>query len=224
MTWHDICFAHWRADAEVLARRLPPNVEIDCFDGTAWLSIVPFRMTNVHARYAPTLPGFDDVAEINLRTYVRVGSLHGVWFFSLDAARPLVVKSARITTGLPYFHAQIDHQEDAAGIVYRSTRIDRRSVGGTFAARYRPLNRVRSAAEGSLEAFLHERYHFFTTRGRRLVCGTISHQPWELAPIDIDITCNTMGNIIAMPLDEKPVAAYFARSLDVRAGLVRQTT
>ena len=54
MMWHDICFAHWRAGAEALANRLPPNVEIDCFDGTAWVSVVPFRMTGVHARYAPT--------------------------------------------------------------------------------------------------------------------------------------------------------------------------
>jgi uncharacterized protein YqjF (DUF2071 family) len=222
MMWHDICFAHWRADAEALARRLPPKVEIDCFDGTAWVSVVPFRMTDVHARYAPTLPGFHDVPEINLRTYVRVGGVPGVWFFSLDAARPLVVESARITTGLPYFHAQIEHQEDASGIVYRSTRIDRRSIGGTFAASYKPQNGVRIAADGTLEAFLHERYHFFTTRGNRLIDGAIRHEPWKLSPIDIEITRNTMGNIIALPLDDKPDAAYFARALDVRAGIVRR--
>ena len=204
MMWHDICFAHWRVDAEALARRLPPNVEIDRFDSTAWVSVVPFRMTNVHARYAPTFPGFHDVPEINLRTYVHVGGVPGVWFFSLDAASPLVVESARMTTGLPYFRARIDHHEDASGIVYRSTRTDRRSIGGTFAARYRPQDEVPCAADSTLEAFLHERYHFFTTRGNRLVNGAIRHQPWKLSPITIDISRNTMGDIIAMPLSDKP--------------------
>jgi uncharacterized protein YqjF (DUF2071 family) len=222
MRWHDICFAHWRADAEALARRLPPNVEIDRFDGTAWISVVPFRMTNVHARYLPTLPGFYDVPEINLRTYVRVGGLPGVWFFSLDAASPLVVESARITTGLPYFHARIEHHEDDSGIVYRSTRTDRRSIGGTFAAQYRPQDRGSCAANGSLEAFLHERYHFFTTRGNRLVDGAIHHTPWQLHPIAIDISRNTMGDLIATTLSDKPDAAYFARALDVRAWNVRR--
>jgi len=222
MMWHDICFAHWRADAEALARRLPPNVEIDRFDGTAWVSVVPFRMTNVHTRYTPTLPGFHDVPEINLRTYVLVGGIPGVWFFSLDAASPLVVESARITTGLPYFHARIEHHEDASGIVYRSTRTDRRGIGGSFVAHYRPPDGGPCAADSALTAFLHERYHFFTQRGNRLVDGTIRHKPWSLHPITIDISRNTMGDIIAMPLGDKPDAAYFARALDVRAANVRR--
>jgi len=153
---------------------------------------------------------------------VHVGGVPGVWFFSLDAASPLVVESARITTGLPYFHARIEHQEDASGIVYRSTRTDRRSIGGTFAARYRPQDAVDSAADGTLEAFLHERYHFYTIRGKRLAGGAIRHQPWKLSPIDIEINRNTLGDIIAMPLGDKPDAAYFARALAVRAGIVRR--
>jgi uncharacterized protein YqjF (DUF2071 family) len=222
MIWRDVCFAHWRADAEALARRLPPNVELDRFDGTAWISVVPFRMSDVHARYLPTLPGFHDVPEINLRTYVHVGGVSGVWFFSLDAARPLVVEAARIATGLPYFHARIEHQEGAGGIAYRSTRTDRRGIGGTFAARYRPQDGVREAADGTLEAFLHERYHFITSRGKRLVGGAIRHQPWKLSSLDIEIGANTMGDIIAMPLADTPDAAYFARTLDVHAGMVRR--
>jgi uncharacterized protein YqjF (DUF2071 family) len=221
MRWHDVCFAHWRADADALAQRLPATVAIDSFDGTAWVSVVPFRMMNVHARFMPTLPGFHDVPEINLRTYVRVGGVRGVWFFSLDAARPLVVESARLTTGLPYFHAQITHRENNSGIVYRSTRSDRRSIGGIFTARYQPRESVSSAGDGTLEAFLHERYHFFSIRWGQLVCGTIRHQPWALGPIDIEIERNTMGDIIAMPLPDKPDAAYFARVLDVRAEMVR---
>jgi uncharacterized protein YqjF (DUF2071 family) len=224
MRWHDICFAHWRADAQALARTLPANVEIDRFDGTGWISVVPFRMTAVHVRFAPTLPGFNDVPEINVRTYVRVGGVPGVWFFSLDAARPLVVASARITTGLPYFHARIEQREDASGIVYRSARTDRRSVDGTFAARYRPRDGARRAAAGTLEAFLHERYDFFAVRAGRLVRGAIRHEPWTLGPIEIDIERNTLGNIIDMPLGDKPDAAYFARALDVRAGTVRRSS
>jgi uncharacterized protein YqjF (DUF2071 family) len=221
MVWRDICFVHWRADGERLQRYLPRGVELDYHLGTAWLSVVPFRMIAIHARFAPILPGFADVAEINLRTYVRIGGVPGIWFFSLDADSPLVVRSARLTTGLPYFDARITTYEDDAGISYSTERTARGCVAGRFAARYSAAPVEHVLGPGSLEAFLHERYRFFAGRATRIVSGEIRHRPWSIGAITIDITHNTLGALVEHSLADEPDSAFFARKLDVRACAVR---
>ncbi len=221
MTWHDCAFAHWRADGELLARSLPDGAVLDRFAGEAWLSVVPFRMTGIRPTFGPVLPGFSAVAEINLRTYVRVGGEPGVWFFSLDAASPLLVEAARITTGLPYFRARIDTAEHARRIRYASVRTDNRGPAGRFRAQYDVPRGAQPAEPETLSAFLHERYRFFTLRGRRLSGGAITHAPWLLGELHIDIMENTLGDQIAHPLTRQPDCAFFARIAQVRAAPLR---
>ena len=94
-TWHDLLFAHWPVDAAALRALVPASVELDLFDGTAWLGIVPFYMTNVAPRLVPALPWVSAFPGLNVRTYVIVGNKPGVFFFSLDAGNPLTVGAAR---------------------------------------------------------------------------------------------------------------------------------
>ena len=66
MTWEDLLFAHWPLKPCALRSKLPPGVELDTFDGQAWIGIVPFRMTAVRARHLPRLPGLTAFPELNL--------------------------------------------------------------------------------------------------------------------------------------------------------------
>ncbi|GAC1540338.1 MAG: DUF2071 domain-containing protein [Candidatus Velthaea sp.] len=222
MQWRDVLFAHWRTDAGLLQRTLPAGVTLDCYDDTAWLSVVPFRMSRVRPRGLPVLPGFGDVLEINLRTYVRIGDLRLVWFYSLDAASPIVVRSARTFTGLPYFDATIATSERDGEISYTSRRTGRASSPARFRARYRPQAAVFAAQPGSLPAFLHERYGFVTQRGRALVYGEVRHAPWIMSDATISIADNTLGDTIGHPLPAVPDACFFARGMRVQATAVRR--
>jgi uncharacterized protein YqjF (DUF2071 family) len=111
--WHDLLFAHWPIPARVLQERLPAGLEVDTFDGSAWLGVIPFWMSGVATRVVGSktisIPGTTTFPELNLRTYVRsrVSGLHGVYFFSLDCASPLAVLGARTLFHLPYFPARI---------------------------------------------------------------------------------------------------------------------
>ena len=104
-TWHDLLFAHWPVDARLVASKIPAPLELDLFDGRAWLAVVPFRMTNVTPRGLPPLPRVSAFSELNVRTYVRFEDKPGVYFFSLDAGNPLAVATARALFHLPYFPA-----------------------------------------------------------------------------------------------------------------------
>ena len=55
-SWHDLLFAHWPVGERELRERVPPGLELDLFEGQAWLSIAPFHMTNVAPRGVPALP------------------------------------------------------------------------------------------------------------------------------------------------------------------------
>ncbi len=220
MWWHDICTLHWRVEASSLEALLPAGLTLDRHDGDAWLSIVPFRMSGVHLRFSPVVPGFTSVPEINLRTYVRAGSTRGIYFFSLDAASPLMVRSARLVTGLPYRIARME-MSGASPVHFRSERETRAVVAGKFEGRYEPIDDPRIAEPASLEAFLHERYRFFLRRAGRLWSGEVRHEPWPLQRARVDIRANTLGALANAALSNPPERCYFAKALRVRATSVR---
>ena len=95
-SWHDLLFMHWRVPADVLRPLIPPGLEVDTFDGSAWIAVVPFRMSDVAPRFVPAVPGLSAFPELNVRTYVARDGKPGVWFFSLDAGNRLAV-SCRTT-------------------------------------------------------------------------------------------------------------------------------
>src|SRR5258707_1904599 len=133
-TWNDLLFAHWPVDAAALRARVPPSFDLDLFDGTAWLGIVPFHMTNVTPRFVPALPWVSAFPELNVRTYVTVGGKPGVFFFSLDAGNPLAVGTARALLNLPYFSAAMSVDVRDGLVAYTSRRPS--TPPAKFAARY----------------------------------------------------------------------------------------
>src|SRR6476469_4888221 len=70
--WSDLLFAHWAFDPDVIRPLVPKELELDLYDGKAWIGLTPFRMTDIHLRSLPPLPGASQFLEMNLRTYVRV--------------------------------------------------------------------------------------------------------------------------------------------------------
>ena len=220
MWWRDIATAHWRADASVLSSMLPRGLALDRFEGDAWLSVVPFRMTDVRVRFSPVLPGFADVPELNLRTYVRAGNVLGIFFFSLDAGSRVLVRAARLGTGLPYRNARIVTGESDAGITFASERTHRGVVGGRFRATYHATSEPALACPGTLAYFLHERYRFFLRRGPALVMGEVRHESWPLQRLSIAIEENTLGDLAHHDLSRPPDVAFFTRGLRVRASSV----
>ena len=106
--WNDLLFLHWQAPAEMLRPLVPANLEIDTFEGRAYVGLVPFSMTGVRPIWSPPVPLLSNFHETNVRTYVHFrGANPGVWFFSLDAANAIAVRIARALWKLPYHFANM---------------------------------------------------------------------------------------------------------------------
>jgi uncharacterized protein YqjF (DUF2071 family) len=214
-TWHDLLFAHWPVDAKKLRVLIPERLEIDQFDGQAWLAVVPFRMTGIRLRRTPALPWLSSFPELNVRTYVKSGDKPGVWFFSLDAGNPLAVAIARAWFHLPYFRARMRCAEQHGWIEYASQRCHSGAAHAELQTRYRPVGPVFSPQPGTLEHFLTERYCLYTLDGRgRLIRGEIHHLPWQLQQAEAEFKLNSMAEPLAVALTAPPLL-HFARRQDV---------
>ena len=209
-SWQQLLFAHWPVPVSELRPLVPPELEIDEFDGTGWVAVTPFVLKGLRIRYLPQIPGADDFPEMNLRTYVRVGDTPGIWFFSLDAASRLAVSAARTFYRLPYKNAQMSVRSADGGIEYRSRRLDRTAV---LSARYRPIGPSFHPAPGTLEYFLTERYALYVVlRDRTIIRGDIHHPPWDLQPAEATFTQNTVAEAAGIRLpDTPPLLHYSAR-------------
>lgn len=217
-TWHDLLFAHWPVDAGVLRSMLPERLELDTFEGRAWIGVVPFRMSGVRLRGTPPLPWISSFPELNLRTYVVRDGRAGVWFFALEAARLVAVKIARSWFHLPYFHARMSCASDGDGIVYASERIHRGARPAELRASYAPIAAVERARAGSLEHWLTERYCLYAARNDGVILrGDIDHEPWPLQRATARIERCTLAEAHGIDLPRTAPHLLFARRLDVRA-------
>ena len=214
--WHDLLFAHWRVAASELRLLIPAPLEIDTFDGTAWIGVIPFYMSGVRMRAAPPVPTAHAFEELNVRTYVTLDGRPGVWFFSLDAASSLAVIGARLGIRLPYFRAAMQMKRQDGTIHYRSERWSIAGHPASFAATYRGTGPAAPAAPGSLEHFLAERYALYASDGKRIWRGDIVHPPWNLQTAEARIERNSMIAAAGVGAPGHEPLLHFAAFQDVR--------
>jgi uncharacterized protein len=205
-TWEDVLFCHWRVPAAALRGVVPPRLQIDEFDGSAWIAILPFRLTGFRLRGLPAAPRLSSFPELNVRTYVRAGDRPGILFLSLDAARRWAVVGARRLYKLPYHEARMSIKR-GEWVDFSSER-----VGGRrrLRARYRPAGPPLSLEPGSLEYFLTERYRLYTSHRSGIYCSDAHHVPWSIRHAEAEITANTMVPR-SIPLEGEPLLHYSPR-------------
>lgn len=215
--WRDLLFAHWPVPPASIAHLVPATLDLDLFDGSAWVAVVPFRMSGIRARFTPPLPGLSQFAELNLRTYVRPRSAQpgrpGVYFWTLEASNPIAVQAARSIFHLPYRHATMQCTERNGWIEYSSHRTHRGEPPADFAARYRPLSLAQPSA---LVQWLTERYCLYTDNAAGdLFEGQIHHRSWPLYDAEAIIDTNTLAAASGIELPSTPPLLHFSREIEV---------
>jgi uncharacterized protein YqjF (DUF2071 family) len=214
-TWGKLLFMHWRIDARLLRPQIPPGLEIDTFGGSAWVAVAPFTMWDVRALppHLPRVPGFSAMHELNVRTYVHLNRVPGIWFFSLDIDSVAATLGARATYFLPYYWARIDVAAQGETIHYALAR--RAGPPAAFAAAYTPGAPLPEAQPGSLEFFLTERYCLYSARGRRVYRACIHHRPWPLQAASLASLGSTMLEAHGLPTPQDAPLLHYAEALSV---------
>jgi uncharacterized protein YqjF (DUF2071 family) len=208
-TWGKLLFMHWRIDERELRQIIPEQLEIDTFDGTAWIGIVPFTMWDIRALppYMPAVPGFSSAHELNVRTYVHYNGVPGVWFFSLDCNSTAAVIGARTFYHLPYYNADIELAQVGPMIDYSLARID--EPRASFKASWMIGEAIPFTHPESLDFFLTERYCLYSESEGDLYRARIFHQPWPLQKASINSYESTMIEVLGVKaFNDKPLLHY----------------
>ncbi|GAB3854458.1 DUF2071 domain-containing protein [Hymenobacter terrigena] len=186
--WSELLFLHWPVPAELLQPHLPPRLKIDLHDGMAWLAVVPFQMSKVRTRLTPEMPGTNAFLELNVRTYVHLDGVPGVWFFSLDATNALAVWVARTFFRLPYLRADMRLEKPSADLrQFTATRTHGGAPPASFRATWKIGAPLPPSEPGSLAFFLTERYALYTSNKAqtKLYRGRVAHAPWPLSTAQV---------------------------------------
>ncbi|MEZ6197277.1 MAG: DUF2071 domain-containing protein [Planctomycetota bacterium] len=216
-TWKRLLFLHWEVDPASLRPLIPDDLELDLWEGRAYVGVVPFAMRGIRPRGLPAVPGISNFLETNLRTYVRDrAGRPGVWFFSLDANRSLAVWCARTFFDLPYFRADMRETREDDGAIFYTTK--RRDAGEEATFRYRPHGDVRTAAPGGFEFFLAERYILFALDGKRGRSrpGRVHHVPYPLRDVEVPLWDDGLFALAGLPRPARePDHALYSDGVDV---------
>jgi uncharacterized protein YqjF (DUF2071 family) len=211
--WDNLLFLHWPIEPMLLRPLIPESLEIDTFEGSAWIGITPFAATNLRLMSLPPLPGFASFLELNVRTYVHYRGKPGVWFFSLDASKAIPATAARLLYTLPYFKAEMYMEQEADYFSFASTRsTDSRA---DFRARWLPGLKMRDPDVESLAFYLVERYALFVANDDTVNMARVYHHPWILHEAVVTDFESSMIDILGLPEPTSPPLVHFSPSLNV---------
>jgi uncharacterized protein YqjF (DUF2071 family) len=211
--WENLTFIHWRYRPEIIRPLLPGNIELDIFDGSAWLGLTPFVVAGLRLPGVPALPWISKFPEMNVRTYVRgPDGERGIWFFSLEAGRVAAVIGARLSYGLPYRWARMSVHDTARHIGYRSRRHFGEGRADIVVQKGPPVR------PDERERFLTARFRLYTSIFGRLAYAQVQHDPWPLQSATVlKLEQNVVEHSgVAAPLGEPLI--HFSPGVDVRIG------
>jgi uncharacterized protein YqjF (DUF2071 family) len=216
--WGKLLFMHWRISEESLRPLIPERLTIDKFDGSAWIAVTPFTMWDIRAfpPYLPPVPGLSSMHELNVRTYVHLDGVPGVWFFSLDANSSVAVMAARTFFHLPYFNAEMELEESGKSIIYSSSRKEHGDAPrAEFDATWQIGEMLPFTHPGSLEFFLTERYCLYSAHKQKLYRCRIYHQPWPLQKAELSALSSTMIESHGLPSPKDEPLLHYAAEISV---------
>jgi uncharacterized protein len=202
-----LALVHWVVPASELARLLPSELELERYQGEAWLGAVACQASGLRARGLPPLPGLSSQSELELRTYVSDGVRSGLWLLSLEASNRVLVEAAKRHRRLPAFHASVELAAQADGLEVEAQRDGLRlalRLAATAATAAPP-------AAGSFEQFVCERYALYSADGGRLYRAELQCSPWRLRPARAVVEAATL---VPVPLAATP-RAHLAEPLDL---------
>jgi hypothetical protein len=153
--------------------------------------------------------------ELNVRTYVHLDGVPGVWFFSLDINSTVAALAARTFYFLPYFDASINLRQEKQTIFYDARRTQRDARPAEFNATYSYLEDLPASEPGSLAFFLTERYCLYSFHEGKLYRARIHHAPWPLRSAEVASYRSSMIASHGLPEPKAEPLLHYAEALEV---------
>ncbi len=210
-SWQSLLFMHWPVPVDEIRQLVPTSMELDLFDGVAYIGLVPFAMAGVRPNWAPSTLAFNFL-ETNVRTYVTVNGKPGVVFLSLEAASRLAVWVAKKFWGLPYYYAQMSIAKQGDQVEYESRR---EGADAQLNVQYKIGDPLDTSDLESLEFFFLERYLLFVERHGKTLSGQVHHTPYPAHRAEVLEIDNSLLSSLGLSCDSLPTFAHYSPGVDV---------
>lgn len=174
--WNKAVFLHWEVDLQELQKLVPEELEIDLYEGKAWVSMVAFTMEKIRPRLLPAFAPISNFDEINIRTYVKNKNKTGVYFLSIEAGNSFSSKLASTLSQLPYRYSKMKRK----GSVFQA---ENKQFNDKMRVNYKVGQEVKE--KNGLDNWLTERYSLFQDTGNSINEFEIHHIEWPIYKVDL---------------------------------------
>lgn len=226
-SWDTMTFVHWPVEPGRLQALVPQGLEVDTYNGMAWVGLLPFVMSNmrpfglgkpVKRASASTLRRIvnrvSSTPEANLRTYVRgPDGRDGLWFLTLDIGSGALAAALRSGVGAPYHKAHLTVEQDGNVVRYTGSRFGSRTC---YRLQVQPGKRIMPS---EFEIWLTGRWRAFTHHLGQLFVTPVEHEPWPLREASLDYVEQDVTDSVGLSeLSGPPVVHYSDGVHRVRLG------
>lgn len=220
--WRKLALAQYAVDKEILLKYLPPNTELDSWQGKYYVSLVGFMFVDVKL-LGFNIPFHDTFEEVNLRFYVRFkakdGWKRGVVFIKEIVPKPAITFVANTLykenyQTLPMKHIWIE-QEHQLEVEY----LWKNEHWNKFAVTADSI--AKDIEPESEEEFITEHYWGYTKiNSQKTSEYGVEHPRWQVYSvkdyaISVDFELN-YGNEFAFLSQKKPDSVMLAEGSDIR--------
>ncbi|WP_234859084.1 YqjF family protein [Aquimarina aquimarini] len=175
--WNNAIFLHWQVEVSELVKHVPEELEIDLFEGKAWVSIVVFTMEKIRPKYLPAFPPISNFEEINIRTYVTANNKPGVYFLSIEGGTFLSCKVAKAISQLPYRFSKM-HRNPT------SFKSNNKTFKDSLDIQYKIGSKATQKSD--LDLWLTERYALHQDTPTTINEFEIHHIEWPIKELTLD--------------------------------------
>lgn len=205
--WQNVFFLHWKVELSELQKYVPHELEIELYNGKAWVSIVGFDMQNIRPRYLPAFSLVSNFLELNIRTYVKHNDKSGVYFLNIEAGSRVSSFLAKFLSGLPYQYVPIICRDG-------SFELHNQKHGNKFSVKYQPKEVI--AEKLGVDRWLTEKYALYHVQEDKSYIFEIHHLEWPIQKIDISSLQFHYPKFQGL-LNGRPELAHYSSGVEVMA-------
>ena len=221
--WSNLTFMHWEIEPKLLQKHIPKDLELDLFNGKAYVGTIPFSMEKVRPRNIPAISYISNFPEFNVRTYVTKNGKSGVFFLTLDAQSWITCTYAPLAYGLPYKYAKCIMEVSNSDRYYWKSKRSENGIGieGESIAN----GSILKAKKGSLEEFLFERYCLYVSYRGEIHRAYTCHEPWEYRDAKVTIKDNSLTEFYELGIKNtlKPDLVHVSKGVEVLTWSIEKT-
>ncbi|HNR49411.1 MAG TPA: DUF2071 domain-containing protein [Bacteroidia bacterium] len=205
--WNKVLFLHWKVPFNILRQIVPKKLNVDTFNGDAYVSLVAFTMQKMKYKNVPALKFISDFDELNVRTYINNDSKRGVYFINILAQKYLSALIAKTLSGLPYTKAEICRSENNYKANSKSSQL-------SMDVDYEVKENIHFKTE--LDKWLTERYCLYLIKSDKVYRYYVHHKEWEIKDVDIS-KLNIHYTSGQINLTKRPDITHFSDGVKVLA-------